>query len=193
MSHLNITLESISHTEYEGSCDHLHLRLFILVTLRENTWVEEYVHKHQNEKGVVMAWIPTSRFSLKDVWLSHHWVCDGGYINLWHRKDIYVWPSQRWIFCIKLIGRRQWGEIASDSPHSEPRVIRADSGVSFLESEVKESHPWGLAAHHANLPHRCSRISTVTFADSKDAVLHSKDFCLSGIFLRAVVTYRSPQ
>lgn len=40
----------------------------------------------------------------------------------------------------------------------------------------KESHPRGLAACHANLTHRCSRVSTATFAESKDAVLHSEDF-----------------
>lgn len=42
--------------------------------------------------------------------------------------------------------------------------------------KVKESHAWGLAACHVNLTHRSRRVSTVTFAESKDAVLHSEDF-----------------
>lgn len=41
---------------------------------------------------------------------------------------------------------------------------------------MKESHSWGLAACHANLAHRYGSVSTVRFAESKDAVLHSEDF-----------------
>lgn len=76
------------------------------------------------------------------------------------------------------MGRRNWGEMVPDSPYSEPKVIREDLGVWLLGSEVKvkESHPWGLAACQANLTYRCSRVSIVTFAESKDAVLHSEDF-----------------
>lgn len=42
--------------------------------------------------------------------------------------------------------------------------------------KVKESHPWGVSACPVTLTHRCSRVSTVSSAESKDAVLHSEDF-----------------
>lgn len=42
--------------------------------------------------------------------------------------------------------------------------------------KLKECHPRGAAACHANLAHGCDRLSTAVLAESSDAVLRSEDF-----------------